>query len=180
VEGGARLDEQVTIQNLQKQLAAQEAELHRTGQELAREVAEHKKTEETTRSLMLLLETLDAECFIKDRDGIYQYISRAFEPQFGVKREDLIGQDDAYAFGDEGARLLTENDRRIMASRETESVEESGYLQGKGHVVYLSIKTPIIDENDNVSGICGVGIGMVQKLATNLQENRFVRASQIG
>jgi PAS domain S-box-containing protein len=179
-ERGARLDEQATIQNLEQQRAAQEAELHRIrneltriSEELARQVAEHKRTEETARSLMLLLETLDAGCFVKDRDGIYQYVNRAFERLFGVKREDLIGQGDACAFGEENAHVLRENDRRIMASRQTESVEESGYLQSRGHVVYLSIKTPIVDENDHVSGICGVGIDIThqKQLEKELRES---------
>jgi PAS domain S-box-containing protein len=128
-----------------------------------RDITERRRQEETTRSLMLLLETLDAECFIKDQDGIYQYVNSAFESQFGVKREDLIGQDDAFVFGEENAQVLRENDRRIMASRETESVEESGYLPDKGYTVYVTIKTPIIDENDNVTGICGVGIDITRQ-----------------
>ena len=123
-----------------------------------RDITERRRQEQTTRSLELLLETLDAECFIKDTEGRYQYVNRAFERQFGVKREELIGQDDAYVFGEENARHLRENDLRIMASRETESVEESGYLSDGRYATYITIKTPIIDQDDQVNGICGVGI----------------------
>jgi PAS domain S-box-containing protein len=128
-----------------------------------RDITERKRQEERAQSLLLLLETLDAECFIKDKDGIYQYINTAFERQFGVKREDVIGKDDAYVFGEETAAHLRENDLRIMASGETESVEETAYLEGRGDLVYVTIKTPIVDENDNVSGICGVGIDITHQ-----------------
>jgi PAS domain S-box-containing protein len=128
-----------------------------------RDISERKRQEERTRSLMLLLETVDAECFIKDKDGIYQYINKAYERHFGVKREDMIAKDDAFVFGEETAAMLRENDLRIMASGETESVEESTYLEGKGHIVYVTIKTPVIDHDGNVTGICGVGIDITQQ-----------------
>jgi len=128
-----------------------------------RDITERKLQEERTQSLELLLESLDAECFIKDQDGIYQYINRAFERQFGVKREDVIGQGDAQVFDEETATMLRENDLRIMASRRTESVEEATYLQGEEYVVYVTIKTPIIDRNGGAAGICGVGIDITQQ-----------------
>jgi PAS domain S-box-containing protein len=128
-----------------------------------RDITERKLHEEITRSLELLLETLDAECWIKDRDGIYEYVNRAFERQFGVKRQDLIGQDDAYVFGEENAQMLRENDRRVMDSRETQSIEEAGYLPDGRHATYVTRKTPIIDADDNVTGICGVGIDITHQ-----------------
>ena len=128
-----------------------------------RDVTARIQQEETTRSLMLLLETLDAECFIKDKDGIYQYINKAFERQFSVNRENAIGKGDAYVFGEETAAFLRENDLRIMASGETESLEESTTLKDGGYVVYVTIKTPITDANGQVSGICGVGINITRQ-----------------
>jgi PAS domain S-box-containing protein len=127
-----------------------------------RDISKRKRHEERMQSLELLLESLDAECFIKDRDGIYQYINRAFERQFGVKREDVIGNGDDFVFGEETGAMLQQNDQRIMASGKTESVEEATYLQ-RGHVVYFSVKTPIIDSDGNPTGICGVGIDITRQ-----------------
>jgi PAS domain S-box-containing protein len=148
----ARVNRHLAFHNLQSQLKTQQV-----NQTL------YKKQEEENRSLLLLLDTLDAECFIKGKDGIYQYINRAYEEQFGVKREDIIGKDDVYVFGAETAVLLQENDQRIMASKKPESVEESTYLHGTKYVVYLTSKTPILDETGNVSGICGVGIDITHR-----------------
>ena len=138
-----------------------------------RDISERRQQEETIRSLELLLETVDAECFIKDKDGIYQYVNKAFELHSSIKREDVIGKGDAYVFGEENAALLRENDLRIMASRKTEAVEESGYVGGRGHLVYMSIKTPIIDQDGNVTGICGVGVDITQQkqLENELRES---------
>ena len=123
-----------------------------------RVIDERVRQEEEKEKLFLLLDILDAECFIKDKDGIYQYIIRVFEEQFGVKREDVIGKDDIFVFGPETAAMLRENDRRIMASKKTEAVEESTILQGEKFVVYLTNKTPVMDENVEVTGIFGVGV----------------------
>ena len=128
-----------------------------------RDITERMRQEERTQSLELLLETLDAECFIKDQDGRYQYINKAYERHFGVKREDVIGKGDAFVFGEETATSLRENDLRIMASGKTESVEESGYVEGLGHLVYVTIKTPVTDQDGNVTGICGVGIDITRQ-----------------
>jgi PAS domain S-box-containing protein len=139
-----------------------------------RDISERKAQEERNQSLLLLLETADAECFVKDRHGIYQYVNCAFERQFGVKREDVIGRDDAYIFGEEAAAMLRDNDQRIMASGKTETIEESGHLEGRGPVVYLTSKTPMIDENGNVIGICGVGVDITRQkaLVEELRESR--------
>ena len=120
--------------------------------------ADRNRWQENNRSLLLLLDTLDGTCFIKNKDGIYQYINKAFETQFSVKREEVIGKDDVFVFGPEIATALQENDQRIMASKIPESVEEAGYLPGGKFVFYLTNKTPIFDENGEVSGICGVGV----------------------
>lgn len=100
-----------------------------------RDISKRKEQEEKNRSLLLLLDTADAECFIKDRDGKYLYVNRAFEEQFGVKREELIGKDDTFLFNPELAAELQINDQRIMASRKKEAIEEAGIVQGK-HVTY--------------------------------------------
>ena len=72
--------------------------------------------------------------------------------------EEVVGQDDAFVFGAETAAMLRENDNRIMAAKKPKSLEESTTLQNGKHVVYLTNKTPMIDENGEVSGICGAGV----------------------
>ena len=166
------MKEDKTISELQVQLESANRQLLQAEASLAKETAargvaekrlvyvltEAEGTKQEEERLLLLLDTLDAECFIKDRDGVYQYINRAFAEQFGVKREDVIGKDDMLVFGAETADMLQENDRRIMVSKKPEAVEEATTLQGDKFVVYLTNKTPIIDENGEVTGICGAGV----------------------
>jgi PAS domain S-box-containing protein len=59
-------------------------------------------------------------------------------------------------FQSDTAKALQENDRRIMAARKPENVEESTILNGRP-VTYITNKAPFFDDDGNVSGICGVG-----------------------
>ena len=165
----ARINKHLTIHNQRKKLEAQIVQLQQ-------EIAEHKQQEETNRSLLLLLDTIDGECFIKDKEGIYQYINKAFETQFGVKKEEVIGKDDAFIFGPETTAMLRENDQRIMAAKKPEAVEESAFLQGTKFVVCLTNKPPIIDNNGNVSGICGVGVDITYQKEI---ENRLRHSEEL-
>ena len=130
--------------------------------QLQHEIVKRRQLEQESRSLSLLLDATGAECFIKDNNGTYSYINSAFEHQFGVRSEDVIGKGDAFVFGPETAVLLRQNDQRIMASKQTESVEESTWIDDI-YVTYLTTKTPLFNENGEVFGICGAGIDITEK-----------------
>lgn len=147
--------ENINIVELQRQLEEKETQLQQ-------EIAKHRQLEQESRSLSLLLDATGAECFIKDNNGTYSYINSAFEHQFGVRSEDVIGKGDAFVFGPEAAVLLRQNDQRIMASKQTESVEESVWIDDI-YVTYLTTKTPLFNENGEVFGICGAGIDITEK-----------------
>jgi PAS domain S-box-containing protein len=133
----------------------------------ALDITGQKRQEENDLMLRQLLDSLDAECFIKNKEGVYLYVNRAFENQFGVKREDVVGKDDVFIFGKENAKMLQENDRRIMQSQQPQSLEESGFLDGE-FKTYISNKTPFLDNNGEVAGICGVGIDITHQ--KNIEE----------
>jgi len=147
--------ETTIIAELKRQLAEKDAQLQQ-------EIAKRQQLEQESRSLSLLLDTTGAECFIKDKNGIYQYINRAYEQQFGVRREKVVGKDDVFVFGPETAAMLRENDQRIMDGGKTESIEESTWIED-AYVTYLTTKTPLFDEQNQVLGICGAGIDITEK-----------------
>lgn len=143
------------IAELQRRLAESDARLQQ-------EIARRRQVEEESRSLSLLLDTTGAECFIKDVNGIYEYINSAFAKQFGVRKEEVVGRGDEFVFGHETAEMLRENDQRIMDGDVTESIEESTWLDDV-HVTYLTTKTPLYDKKGQLVGICGAGIDITDK-----------------
>jgi len=74
----------------------------------------------------------------------------------------VIGKDDYFVFSAETAAKLQENDKRIMAAKKAENIEESGFLRGK-HRTYITNKVPLIGEDGNVIGICGVGFDITRQ-----------------
>ncbi len=124
-----------------------------------KELEEEAMTEQTPKNfqrfLQILLDTIEGEVFVKDTNGKYLFVNKAFGKDFGVDPKAVIGKDDYFVFSPEGAAKLQENDKRIMAAKKAENIEESGMFNGR-NVTYLTNKVPLIDDKGNVFGICGV------------------------
>jgi PAS domain S-box-containing protein len=143
--------------------------LLKANRQLKREIEEHALKEqslrESQRLLRILLDTVEGEAFIKDANGKYLFVNKAYGDDFGVDPKDVIGKDDYFVFSPETAAELQKNDKRIMAARKAEKIEESGMFKGR-YLTYLTNKVPIIDEEGNVLGICGVGFDITRQKET--------------
>jgi len=139
------------------------AELIKADQQPKQENEEHTVTNQTPKDFQSLLQTIldsiGGEVFVKDTNGKYLFVNKAFGKDFGVDPNDVIGKDDYFVFSPEAASKLQENDKRIMASKKAENIEESGVAEGR-HITYLTNKVPLIDDHGNVLGICGVGLNV--------------------
>ena len=112
--------------------------------------------------IQTIIDTIEGEIFVKDRNGKYLYVNKAFGEDFEIDPNDLIGKDDYFVFSSETAAHLQENDKRIMAAKKAENVEESDLIRGK-HRTYVTNKVPLIGEDGNVIGICGVGFDITRQ-----------------
>lgn len=84
-------------------------------------------TEETLKNsqhlLQIILDTIEGEVFVKDTNGKYLFVNKAFGKDFGVDPNDVIGKDDYFVFSPEIAAKLQENDKRIMAAKKAENFD---------------------------------------------------------
>ena len=144
------------------------AKLIAGNQKLKQEIEERAETDQalidSQRLLQTVIDTIEGEVFVKDTHGKYLFVNRAFGEDFGVDPKAVIGKDDYFVFSldADGAAELQENDKRIMAAKTAENIEESGILKGK-HLTYLTNKVPLIDDDGNVFGICGVGFDITRQ-----------------
>jgi len=138
----------------------------KANQQLKQEIEERPENEQalkdSQRLFQLILDTIEGEVFVKDTNGKYLFVNKAFEKDFGVDPETVIGKDDFFVFPPEAAAKLQENDKHIMAGRKAENIEESAVVKGR-YVTYLTNKVPLIDDNGNVYGICGVGFDITRQ-----------------
>jgi PAS domain S-box-containing protein len=130
--------------------------LRKANQQFKPEIEEHAVTEQalkdSQRLLQTVTDTIEGGVFAKDTNGKYLFVNKAFGKDFGVAPNDVIGKDDYFVFPPEGAAQLQENDKRIMAAKKAENIEESGMYKGR-HITYLTNKVPLIDDKGNVFGI---------------------------
>ncbi len=141
-------------------------ELEQKVKELEDEISEQKgakqESKDCPRLLQEVIDNIKGEVFIKDTNGKYLFVNNAYEKDFGVDKNEVIGKDDFFVFSPEVAKKLQENDKRIMESKIAETVEESGEVKGK-IVTYRTNKVPLIDEDGEVYGICGIGFDITQQ-----------------
>ena len=81
-----------------------------------------KKIEDSYHLLQTVIDTIEGEVFVKDNQGKYLFVNRAFASDFGVDSKEVIGKDDYFVFSDDTATKLQENDRRIMAAKKAENI----------------------------------------------------------
>jgi chemotaxis protein methyltransferase CheR len=153
-------------EEVEYRMGGRAAKLIAANQKLKQEIEERAETGQALidyqHLLQTVIDTIEGEVFVKDTHGKYLFANNAFGNDFGVDPTDLIGKDDFFVFPPETAEILQKNDRRIMAGKKAVNVEESTILRGK-HVTYLTNKVPLIDDDGNVFGICGVGFDITRQ-----------------
>ncbi|MDB5306617.1 MAG: Blue-light-activated protein [Gemmataceae bacterium] len=123
------------------------------------DVTRRKQAEGEARRTAKLLkavaeETTDA-VFVKDRDGKYLVFNETAGRLVGKSPEEVIGRDDTAVFDTASARVVMDNDRRVVASGVTETKEEELTAAGVTRI-YLATKAPYRDEHGNVAGVIGI------------------------
>ncbi|MCC3412626.1 MULTISPECIES: PAS domain-containing protein [unclassified Microcoleus] len=121
------------------------------------DIGDRKRTEEELRQknaiLNVINESAPTPIFVKDRQGCIIYANPATLEALGKPAAEVIGRRDRdlYAVAELGA-TVSENDRRIMESGQTEIVEESP----DGVRTFLGMKAPYRNEAGEVIGLIGI------------------------
>ena len=149
------------------------------------DVTERKQAEEALRENQALVHAvMDGSpdlIYVKDRDGRILMANPAACEALGRPAKEVIGKSarEFHRNDPEVGRAILENDRHIMESGQTETIEELG---SKGRT-YLSTKAPYRDAAGNVIGLLGISHDITdrQRAEEALRENEFhlARAQQM-
>ncbi len=101
--------------------------------------------------LTVLMTGTHAITFIKDSQGHYLTVSEGLSDVLGLKREDIIGKTDFDLYPKAMAKKMRLDDKRIMASQETETYEEKVTV-GEQSSLRLTTKGPLLI-NGKVKGV---------------------------
>src|SRR3954469_4657294 len=107
------------------------------------------------RALRAVLDNTPAAVFLKDRDGRYLLVNHAFERLHHRPAAELVGRLDREIMPADQAERLRVDDLRVMDDRRPIEVQEEVTHDGRTRT-FVSIKFPLIDEQDRVYGVGGV------------------------
>jgi PAS domain S-box-containing protein len=126
-----------------------------------RDVSEQRRADEALRESSALLRAISDTSvdviFAKDERGCMRYANPATLALIGKPVDQVLGRTDAEFLNDkEVARLIMENDRRVMDTGESVEFEETVPLPNGQEKVWLSRKLPFLDDRGQVVGLLGI------------------------
>ncbi len=128
----------------------------------------------TEQMMNTLLDALPGYAFLKDREGVYQYVNQMLCDTVGLPREQIKGKTDFDIFPHDFAIQYTEYDMTVCDTKKPLFISEETIPDASGRLIPVSTrKVPIIDEKGEVRWIIGLAFDISeQKLAQEkLQES---------
>ncbi|WP_404785926.1 PAS domain-containing protein [Altericista sp. CCNU0014] len=144
-----------------------------------RDITERKRTEEELRQKNAILDLINQSAptpiFVKNRQGCIIYANPATLEVLGKPASEVIGYRDCdiYASPEDGA-IVSQNDRRIMESGQTEVVEESP----DGIRTFLAMKAPYRNAEGEVIGLVGVSSDISDRVQLERDRERVLAREQ--
>lgn len=129
-------------------------------------------------ALELVSPIIPALIYWHDRKGVVLGANERCLKELGVTAEFLIGKSPYDFYDKELAEYILKHNEKVMSSKQILSQEESAKNFETGKLKhYISIKSPLYDDNGNVIGIIGTSIDITaEKEAARLQaENEAQR-----
>lgn len=111
-----------------------------------------------------IIEVIPVNLYWKDREGRYQGVSRGnLNHTTHLSPDMLIGKTAHQITNKKNAERIERIDNQVMKLDKTTIKEEDVIDNNNNALVYLSIKTPLHDEQGKVSGLLGVSIDITQQ-----------------
>ena len=102
-----------------------------------------------------LIESLPQRVFFKDCQSAFISVNAAFAADYQLRPEEFAGKTDYDFFPKELAEKYRADDQRIMAQRQSETLEEANIGDGKMRIIEC-VKTPVLDDDGQVMGLLGI------------------------
>lgn len=126
---------------------------------VSQDITERKRAEEKLRQSEAhynrILDHATALIYVKDLNGIYTYVNKAYETFINRPGSGITGCTDFDLFPEDVADSLTDVDQRVINRKQPVEIEETVPV-GDGMHTFLSVKYPLIGKDNRVYGICGI------------------------
>ncbi len=145
------------------------------------DISERKRSREELRvsrqRFAAFMRHLPGVAFMKDREGRYVFYNEAAQGLFQLDPADFLGKTDHEVWPPEYADRFIANDDAVLRRKAlVEAVEAVPHRQGVHY--WLIYKFPIVDENDEVQFIGGMGIDITERrqLEDQLRQSQKMEA----
>ena len=111
-----------------------------------------------------IIANMPGHVYWKNKNGVYQGCNDSQANSLGLKYgNEIIGKTDfELPWGENIAHKFRENDKLIMQTGKTLIIEEQSIVDGKNSTV-LSHKSPMKDENGEITGVLGISIDISEQ-----------------
>lgn len=141
------------------------------------DITERKKLEEKVRSELevrqQIFDAVPVHLYLKDGEGRYTFVNRAFTEFRNLRNEDVIGRTTFGVLEEPTASTAHAEDREVLRTGRPLRDQERRVKGGGGEFWYRITKSPILDEKGNVDGIvgCGFDITSLKEISQSLAES---------
>lgn len=134
---------------------------------VARDITQHRRRERelqrTHRRFETVMGTMSAAVFLKDTDGRYLMMNQACRELFNIENDDdVVGLTNDDLVPPEVVESTRADDRRVVENGETIEIEET-IPTATGNTVRLTRKSPVYDDDGEVSALCGVSTDITEQ-----------------
>jgi len=146
---------------------------------VCQDITERRRTEEELQQKNAILDVINDSAptpiFVKDRQGRIIYANPATLEALGRTADEVLGRYDSEVYPSlEDAVRVMENDQRIMASGQTEVVEESP----DGIRTFLGTKVPYRNPAGEVIGLIGISNDITERVQIERDRERVLQEKQ--
>ncbi|MEL7035901.1 MAG: PAS domain S-box protein [Cyanobacteria bacterium J06592_8] len=111
--------------------------------------------------LQAILDNAPLGIYVKDLEGRYILINQAIEKQFQVKQADWLGKTTSELMPRVSSESIPDPDLQVLRQGESIHLEEKVTVRGEERY-FLSVKFPLMNENNEFYAICGISTDITE------------------
>jgi PAS domain S-box-containing protein len=143
------------------------------------EITERRLAEEALREsqglLQSILDNAPTSIFVKDLEGRYQLVNRAYQERCNMGGQELLGRTDYDLVPAEQADAYTRHDREVIETNAPVERESVVSLGGATYT-YIAVKFPLTDSAGVPYAVCGISTDITER---KLAEERLLGERQL-
>ena len=148
----AVLSDVTALKRTEEELRLAQEKLSQYSKDLERQVRQR------TREVTAFIEHTPAVVYMKDHRGRYILLNSRWEEIFGMSKEEARGKTVYDVFPQQTADQFRRNDLQVLRNKRPYQAEELFPHQDGSLHTYLSVRFPVLDEQGQVSRLCGISV----------------------